>query len=64
MKSKEDEIALFLQDLKDIQSGLHLIQIAVNNDFDQPTLGEVGNSLEIILAKYKKVMEIADNLLE
>ena len=60
--NKEDRIAVFLQDLKDIKSSLQLIQIAAKNEFEPPLLSDISNSLEILLSKYSKIIKTSEDL--
>ncbi len=60
--NKEDRIAVFLQDLRDIKSSLQLIQIAVKNEFEPPSLSDISNLLEILLSKYSKTVDTAEDL--
>ena len=61
--NREDEIANFIQNLKDIKSSLYVLQLAVKNEFEQPESADIDNMLEIIIAKYSKTLASAENLL-
>ncbi|MBQ8458551.1 hypothetical protein IJ541_00450 [bacterium] len=62
--NREDEIAVFLQNLKDVQSSLKVLHSAVKNEFEPPELKDIENSLEIITSKYAEVIEKTDSLFE
>lgn len=60
--NKEDEIANFIQDLKDIKSSIKVLQSAIQNEFNPPELNDIGNSIEIILSNYTKIVEKAEDI--
>ena len=59
----EDKIANLIQNLKDIQSGLKILQSAVKNEFNPPELIDIENSLEFIQSKYSETIEQVESLI-
>lgn len=60
--TKEDEIAIFVQDIRDMRSCLRLIQIAARNEFEQPSLEDINSMLEIIITKYDNLIDQTEKI--